>query len=183
MVDLSLHILDVATNAFKANASCVKVTIEENENDIEIWIEDDGCGMSREVLENVTNPFFTSRTTRKVGLGIPLFQQTCEQTGGYVQIQSTVGIGTCIHAKMYTHHIDAIPLGDIAESIFVLAINPYQVDVHFKMKFKEEPHPMFEMDTKQIKEILEDVPLTEPSVMSWIKEYITAGLAGELENE
>ena len=106
MVDLSLHILDVASNAFKANASCVQVTIEENENDIEIWIEDDGCGMSREVLEQVTNPFFTSRKTRKVGLGIPLFIQTCVQAGGCVHIQSTVGVGTCIHAKMYTHHID-----------------------------------------------------------------------------
>lgn len=84
MVDLSLHILDVATNAFKAKATLVKIIIEEKEEFIQVSIEDDGCGMSDEVLQQVTNPFFTSRTTRKVGLGIPLFKQTCEQTGGYI---------------------------------------------------------------------------------------------------
>ena len=101
MVDLSLHILDVATNAFKAKATLVKIIIEEKEEFIQVSIEDDGCGMSDEVLQQVTNPFFTSRTTRKVGLGIPLFKQTCEQTGGYFNIVSQVGVGTCYCLYVY----------------------------------------------------------------------------------
>ena len=139
MVDLSLHILDVATNAFKAKATLVKIIIEEKEEFIQVSIEDDGCGMSDEVLQQVTNPFFTSRTTRKVGLGIPLFKQTCEQTGGYFNIVSQVGVGTCVTACMYTNSIDAIPLGDIGESIFVLVINPYDIDIWVKMTFKDIP--------------------------------------------
>ena len=110
MVDLSLHILDVATNAFKANATIVKVKIIEKQDYIDVLIEDDGCGMSDEIKSQVTNPFYTTRTTRKVGLGIPLFKQTCEQTGGIFEIDSTVGVGTIFHARMNTNHIDAIML-------------------------------------------------------------------------
>ena len=94
MVDLSLHILDVATNAFKANASILKVVVKENNETIQVWIEDDGCGMSEETLKNVVNPFFTTRTTRNVGLGIPLFKQTLEQTGGFLKITSKEKVGT-----------------------------------------------------------------------------------------
>ncbi len=176
MVDLSLHILDVATNAFKAGAKKVKLTIEEKENYIQVWIEDDGCGMSKDVLENVTNPFFTSRKTRHVGLGIPLFKQTCEQTEGFLKITSEVGIGTTVHALMYTSHIDSIPLGDIGESLFVLIINPYEVDIYAKIIFKDCNKKTFIVDTKDLKKVLDGIPLTEPSVMAWIKEYITDGI-------
>ena len=176
MVDLSLHILDVATNAFKANAKMVKIVVKEEENRIQVWIEDDGCGMSKEILEHVSNPFFTSRKTRHVGLGIPLFKQTCEQTGGFLKITSEVGIGTTVHALMYTNHIDAIPLGDMGESLLVLIINPYEIDVHAEMIFKDQNKKTFVVDTKDLKEILDGVPLTEPSVMTWIKEYITDGI-------
>lgn len=176
MVDLSLHILDVATNAFKAQAKLVKIVIEEKENAIQVSIEDDGCGMSEEVLKNVTNPFYTSRTTRKVGLGIPLFKQTCEQTGGYFNITSQVGVGTCVNACMYTNNIDAIPLGDIGESIFVLVINPYDVDVVVKITFHDPQKEPFLIDTRKIKEILDGISLTQPSIMAWIKEYIQSGL-------
>lgn len=183
MVDLSLHILDVATNAFKANATMVKVIIKEEENSIQVWIEDDGCGMSEEVLNNVSNPFFTSRKTRRVGLGIPLFKQTCEQTGGFLKITSKVGVGTTVHALMYTSHIDSIPLGDIGESIFVLIINPYGVDVHAEMIFKDQNKKTFIVDTVDLKNVLDDVPLTEPSVMAWIKEYVNDGITNGSQEE
>lgn len=176
MVDLSLHILDVATNAFKANAKMVKIVVKEEENCIQVWIEDDGCGMSKEILEHVSNPFFTSRKTRHVGLGIPLFKQTCEQTGGFLKITSEVGIGTTVHALMYTSHIDSIPLGDMGESLFVLMMNPYGVDVHAEMIFKNQNKKTFIIDTKDLRDILDGVPLTEPSVMTWIKEYIADGI-------
>ena len=177
MVDLSLHILDVATNAFKAKAKLVKIIIEEKEDFIQVLIEDDGCGMSDKVLQKVTDPFFTSRTTRKVGLGIPLFKQTCEQTGGYLNITSQVGVGTCVHACMYTNSIDAIPLGDIGESIFVLVINPYDIDIWVKMTFKDSQKDEFLIDTRELKKILDGVSLKEPSIMAWIKEYIQSGLS------
>ena len=177
MVDLSLHILDVATNAFKAKATLVKIIIEEKEEFIQVSIEDDGCGMSDEVLQQVTNPFFTSRTTRKVGLGIPLFKQTCEQTGGYFNIVSQVGVGTCVTACMYTNSIDAIPLGDIGESIFVLVINPYDIDIWVKMTFKDPQTDEFLIDTREFKKILDGISLKEPSIMVWIKEYIQSGLS------
>ena len=176
MIDLSLHILDVASNAFKANATLLKVTIEEQLDNIQVWIEDNGCGMSEETVKNVSSPFYTSRKTRKVGLGIPLFVQTCEQTGGFLKIQSELNVGTVFHAKMYTNHIDSIPLGDIAESLFVLVINPYNVDVVFNIKFKNSEKEEFTFDTRQIKEVLDGVEITEPSIMSWIKEFITEGL-------
>ena len=177
MVDLSLHILDVATNAFRAKATLVKIIIEEKEEFIQVSIEDDGCGMSDEVLQQVTNPFFTSRTTRKVGLGIPLFKQTCEQTGGYFNIVSQVGVGTCVTACMYTNSIDAIPLGDIGESIFVLVINPYDIDIWVKMTFKDPQKDEFLIDTREFKKILDGISLKEPSIMVWIKEYIQSGLS------
>ena len=176
MVDLSLHILDVATNAFKAKASNLKVVVKENNETIQVWIEDDGCGMSEETLKNVENPFFTTRTTRNVGLGIPLFKQTLEQTGGFLKITSKVGIGTTFHALMYKNHIDAIPLGDIGETFFVLVINPYDIDVHLEMIFENSDKEDFVLDTKDIKEVLDGVPLTEASITSWIKEYISEGL-------
>lgn len=175
MVDLSLHILDVATNSFKAKAKMVKVVVKEEIDCINVWITDNGCGMSEEVLKNVTNPFYTTRTTRKVGLGLPLFRQTLEQTGGFLKISSQIGKGTEIHGLMYTNHIDAIPIGDLGESIFVLVTNPYDIDVRFEMIFKDQSKEEFVIDTKDIKEVLDGVPLTENSVMMWIKEYIEEG--------
>lgn len=175
MVDLSLHILDVATNSFKAKAKKVKVVIEEEKNCIKMWIIDDGCGMSEETLKNVTNPFYTTRTTRKVGLGLPLFRQTLEQTGGFLKITSKLGVGTEVYGLMYTEHIDAIPIGNLAESVFVLATNPYDIDLHFEMIFKDQNKEKFVLDTKDIKEVLDGIPLTENSVMVWIKEYINEG--------
>ncbi len=172
MIDLSLHILDVASNAFKAQASLVKITIKENSTTIQIWIEDNGCGMSQEVLSQVTNPFYTSRTTRKVGLGLPLFKQTCEQTGGFLEITSQINQGTMVHALMYKNHIDAIPMGNLAESLFVLIMNPYNCDVAFEMNFEDPNKTPFVLDTREIKEVLDGVALTENAVSIWLKEYI-----------
>lgn len=175
MVDLSLHILDIATNAFKANAKNLLVKITEEKDFIDIIISDDGCGMDKDTLEKVTNPFYTTRTTRKVGLGIPLFKQTCEQTEGFLEIDSKEGVGTVFHALVKMSHIDSIPLGDIAESIFVLIINPYDVDVRCEIT-SDKMNEQFVIDTKELKEVLDGVPLIEASVSAWIKEYINTNL-------
>ena len=153
MVDLSLHIQDLCENCFTAGASKVLITINSTADYYDIIIEDNGCGMSEETKNKVISPFTTSRTVRKVGLGIPLFIQTCEQTDGFVNIQSFVNKGTIISGRMYKNHIDAIPLGDLTETIYLLFITNNSVEVVFK-------YNDFVVNSAELREILGDVPFT-----------------------
>ena len=123
MQELSLNILDIAQNSVVAGASLIEIDIAAYGNDnnmLSITIKDNGKGMDRQTLENVTNPFFTSRTTRKVGLGIPLFKMAAEQTGGSFDITSTVGVGTVVKAVFDTSNIDCTPLGDVWDTVAIL---------------------------------------------------------------
>lgn len=169
MVDLSLHIQDLCENCFTARATKVSVEIVSTKEYYEISIIDNGCGMSEETRNKVISPFTTSRTVRKVGLGIPLFVQTCEQTNGFVKIDSIVGKGTNITGRMYKNHIDAIPLGNLVETIYLLFITNDKVEVGFR-------YNDFYVNSKELKEILGEVPLTEKNVMEWIKAYIDEGI-------
>lgn len=170
MVDLSLHIQDLCENCFTANATKVLITIKSTSEYYDISIEDNGSGMSEETKQKVISPFTTSRTVRKVGLGIPLFIQTCEQTEGRVSIESKLGVGTTISGRMYKNHFDAIPLGDLTETIYLLFITNENVEVGFT-------YNEFYVNSKELREILGDVPFTEPSIMEWIKTYITEGIS------
>ena len=172
MDDLSLHIQDLCENCFTAGASKVLITINSTPEYYEIIIEDNGCGMSEETKNKVVSPFTTSRTVRKVGLGIPLFIQTCEQTEGYVYIKSILNQGTTITGRMYKNHIDAIPLGDLTETIYLLFITNESVEVGFK-------YNDFVVNSKELREILGGVPLTEYSIMEWIKAYIAEGISSQ----
>ena len=169
MVDLSLHILDVATNAFKANASILKVVVKENNETIQVWIEDDGCGMSEETLKNVVNPFFTTRTTRKVGMGIPLFKMAAEQTGGRLEIKSEIGVGTEVRAYFMTDSVDFTPLGDVASTVQMLITMNTDRDFLYKHSVDGKD---FVADTREIKEILGDVPLDTYEVSQWLIDFI-----------
>lgn len=117
MQTLSDHILDIAQNSIRAQASRVEIDLQENatEDSLVITIKDNGCGMDEAIVAKVTDPFFTSRTVRKVGLGIPLFKQNAEATGGNLKIESKTGEGTIIEAKFGLSHWDRPPMGDIAE--------------------------------------------------------------------
>lgn len=170
MVDLSLHIQDLCENCFTAGASKVEINIVSTKEYYEITITDNGCGMSEETKNKVMSPFTTSRTVRKVGLGIPLFIQTCEQTEGFVTIKSEVGVGTSISGRMYKDHFDAIPLGDLTETIYLLFITNDKVEVGFR-------YNEFYVNSQELREILGDVPFTEFSIMEWIKNYITEGIS------
>ena len=131
MRDLSLHILDLTQNSVKAGASLVQVLIRDSERDdlIRIEIVDDGCGMDTDLLERVTSPFTTTRTTRKVGLGIPLFKQVAEMCGGKLTLQSTVGKGTKTQATFIASHMDLPPMGDLKGTMETLIIaNPERPD-------------------------------------------------------
>ena len=171
MRDISLHILDLAQNCIKAEASLVEIDFDYRaDGKLFITIRDDGCGMPKEMLENVKSPFVTSRTTRKVGLGISLWTQNAEASGGFVEIRSEVGKGTEITACFDTANIDCLPLGDIVGSYLTLLIsNPLHPDFVFRVR-NENDSAAF--DTREIREVLGEVPLSEPSVISWMEDSL-----------
>ena len=123
MKEISLNILDIAENSVKANASLTEIYVDETDAELKLTIKDDGCGMDDDQVRSVIDPFFTSRKTRKVGLGIPLLKLACEQTGGSLSITSSVSEddhGTTVTAIFFKNHIDFTPLGDVTSSIVTL---------------------------------------------------------------
>ena len=134
-----------------------------------IGIYDNGCGMTEEQVKSVIDPFFTTRTTRKVGMGIPLFKMSCEQTGGKFTIESEKGVGTKINALYKTDSIDFTPLGDIASTIVTIVSMNADKDFLYR-RILDDREAIF--STVEIKKILDGVPLSEPSVMNWIEEYL-----------
>jgi hypothetical protein len=173
MRDISLHILDIAENSIRAGASLIRICVGVNraKDTLTVAIEDDGCGMSREMLERVKSPFTTSRTTRKVGLGIPLFAAGCENTGGSLKIESESGAGTKLTAVYQNSHIDRPPLGDIAQTIRTLTLMNPGIDFVFTAQ-KDET---FEYDTREIKKTLNGLPITQPEVIKFLGEYLSEG--------
>ncbi len=171
MRELSLNILDVAQNSITAGASLI--TIEVNENTVDhsllIGIYDNGKGMSEEQVRSVVDPFFTTRTTRKVGMGIPLFKMAAEQTGGKLEIKSELGVGTEVRAYFKTDSVDFTPLGDMASTIQMLITMNTDRDFVYKYIVNDKE---FIADTREIKEILGDVPLDTYEVSQWLIEFI-----------
>lgn len=175
MRDISLHVLDIAENSIRAGASLITIAIEIDgqKDELTVCVEDNGCGMSEEMLARVKSPFATTRTTRKVGLGIPLFTAGCENTGGRLEITSSPGNGTKLTAIYKYSHIDRPPMGDIAETIYTLTLLNPQIDFVFSAK-KDEA---FLYDTREIKATLGEVPVTEPEVSMFIREFLHEGIA------
>ena len=147
------------------------ITFIRDEKDLLTFrVDDNGCGMSPDFLARVTDPFTTTRTTRKVGLGIPMLKQSAEMCGGTFGIESTVGVGTSIYASFDTHNIDCIPLGDICDSLLTLVVlNPEEPEFLFQA---DSPVNSAVFDTRQIREILGGIPLSEPDIIVWMKESI-----------
>lgn len=175
MTELSLHILDIVKNSTKAGASLVEVEINESEkrNVLEITVSDNGCGMGDEFLKNVTDPFKTTRTTRKVGMGLSLFKAAAALTGGGLEIKSKVGEGTTVKAVFVRNSIDRQPLGDMAATIVTLISGNTETDFVYRHIFEDN---VFEFSTVQVKEILGQVSIASPEVLAWIKGYIGDGL-------
>lgn len=172
MRELSLNVMDVAQNSITAGASLITIRVAEDrqKGEMVISIEDNGKGMSEEQVRQVIDPFYTTRTTRKVGLGVPLFKMEAEMTGGDFSIQSRVGEGTLVTARFCTDHVDMIPLGDIDNIILLLiTCNP---DRDFWFVHQVDGRQA-ELDTRQLREALGgEVPLNEPDVVQWIREYL-----------
>ncbi len=176
MKELSLNVLDIAENSVKAGATLIQISINENSDKLILEITDDGCGMKAEMLENVVNPFCTTRTTRKVGLGIPLLKMASEQTGGELAIQSRhvdefpSDHGTTVRASFLVGHIDFTPLGDIISTIVTLIQGSPDIDFLFN---HTKNGASVCLDTRQIREVLGDeIPLNEIEILSWIKENL-----------
>ena len=171
MKELSLHLLDIAQNSVTAGAKHIDLTLEEDAQHLcRLIIADDGKGMSPEFLANVTDPFTTTRTTRKVGMGLPLLRMMAEQTGGKLEIESEVGVGTTVTVWFQADHIDCPPLGDMPATVALLIQGAADIEWTY---CHTTPKGNFTLDTRELRTVLgPDVPLSEPSVTLWIREYL-----------
>ncbi len=171
MQEISLNVLDIAQNSISAGARLVTISAREDTpaSLLTITIADDGRGMTPEQVEHVTDPFYTTRTTRRVGLGVPFFKMASEMTGGEFTIDSQPGKGTVVRAVFHTDHIDCMPLGDLEETIFTLVtLNP-GIDFRYE---REVDGATAVLDTREFREILGDVPLNAPEVTQFIRDYL-----------
>ncbi len=177
MKEFSMHILDIAQNSIRANATKITIEIDENitKDYLMFSIEDNGCGMTKEMIEKIRDPFTTSRETRKVGLGIPFLEQTCLMCGGSLDIKSKVGVGTKLTCRLLYNSIDRPPMGDIASSIHLLVIMNKDVSFKYIHTINDK---QYMLDTEEVAEILGDeVPIDSPEISEWLKQNIVEGLA------
>ena len=176
MRELSLHILDALENSVEAGATRIELRIEEDlpKDRLTITITDNGHGMSEELAKKVLDPFVTTRSTRHVGLGLPLFAAAAERCAGELRIQSQPGVGTTVVATFQHSHIDRAPLGDLPGSLMAVMLPERPVDIYYKHIVGDRD---FEMDTAEIRRLLEGVPLAHPRVREWLESTLTEGLA------
>lgn len=170
MKELSLNILDIAKNSVTAGAGLVEISVTEKDSRLTITVKDNGCGMTPEFVARVTDPFTTTRTTRKVGLGIPLLQMEARMAGGDLTIESEVGVGTTLKAWFDAKSIDMPPLGDLKSSIVTLIQGSPDIDFLFTHTVGEEGYTL---DTREIREIMGDISLAEPEVLGWLADFLT----------
>lgn len=171
MQELSMNVLDVAENSVSAGAALTQITLAADTaaRRLTLTIADNGKGMSPEMAARVTDPFFTTRTTRKVGLGLPFLKMAAEQTGGTLAIASAVGAGTTVTALFALGHIDLMPLGDMAGTVGTLIQCNPDVDFVYTVCADGES---FTADTRELRAVLDGVPFSEPSVALWVREYL-----------
>ena len=172
MSELSLNILDIAQNSIAANATLVEIDVEENSKTdrLTIRVKDNGKGMSEEFLKTVEDPFITTRTTRRIGLGISFLKQAAEMTGGSVDLNSELGVGTTITADFGLSHIDRQPIGNLTETIITLvSLNP-KIDFIIRYIVNENE---FVFSTQEVKEMLgDDTALNSPPIVVFLTEYV-----------
>ena len=178
MRELSLHLLDIAENGVSAGAQNITITIAEDlrVDRLELAVEDDGRGMDQAMVEQVTNPFITTRTTRKVGLGIPLLKLAAEMCNGGLTVESTPNVGTIVNVDFQRSHIDRMPLGDVVGTMLSLLVGWPQV--HWVLRYRVDDEE-FVFDDAPIKEELGDVlPLSDPEVIGFLRGVLREGIAG-----
>ena len=175
MLEISLHILDIVENSTRAGATTVSIDIaEDTARDIlSLVIRDNGSGMSEDVVRKVTDPFFTTKTVRSVGLGLPMLAQAAEMAGGRINIESKGGEGTRVAADFKLAHIDRQPFGDIAGTLVTLIAGNTDVDFIYR---HEHNGRIYVLDTREIKKEIEDIPINHAAVLDFIRRHINEGL-------
>ena len=182
MKDLSLNLLDIAENSVKAGATLTRLLLTQEGDILTFQVVDDGCGMTEEILKGVGDPFYTTRTTRKVGLGLPLLRMAAEQTGGTMTVESRHkdtypdNHGTVVTAVFHTDHIDCPPVGDMTATVTTLIQGHPDTDFYFRHAFGDTE---VELDTRQLREVLGEVSLAEFEVLQWITGYLTDQYNGQ----
>lgn len=177
MRELALNVMDVTQNSITAGATLITLSVEEDKgaDRLSISVTDNGCGMTPEQVAHVIDPFYTTRTTRKVGLGVPLFKMEAEMTGGSFQIRSEKGKGTTLQAVFCPSSVDMIPLGDINGIVQMLITCNPDIDFVFTRTLRKEngEETEFSLKTQELRQVLgEDVPLNAPDVVLWIRDYL-----------
>lgn len=181
MKEIALHLLDLAENSVSAGASAIEIAVSENlaADRLTVAVQDNGKGMDPDIARQLGDPFYTTRTTRKVGLGIPLFQAAAESCNGSLQVDSLPGAGTRVQANFQHSHIDRMPLGDLSSTALTLLIA--HPDIHWRFVYQtlpaDGPLQEFEFDDAPVKEILDGVPLTDPDVLAYLRQTLQDGLA------
>jgi len=173
--DLSLHILDIVENSLAAGARRVEIRIEEDlpADRMTIEIVDDGCGMDEEMVKRALDPFFTTKTTRRVGLGLPFLAEACRMSNGQLCLQSCPGRGTTVRATFQRSHIDRKPLGNMGDTLITLIVGHPEVDLFYEHR---KDGAYFSLDTREIKAELGNVPLNDPQIASTLRASIFSGL-------
>jgi anti-sigma regulatory factor (Ser/Thr protein kinase) len=183
MREIALHLLDIAENSVAAHATCVEITVRENLDTDRLLasVHDNGKGMDAELLKMITDPFVTSRTTRKVGLGIPLIKAAAETCGGSFTIESKQGKGTSLVVEFQHSHIDRMPLGDLAGTLLTLLI-AYQ-DIRWVFSYEavlpgegELDLVQWAFDSEPVKEILGELPFSEPGILTYLRSQLQIGI-------
>ncbi len=187
MKEISLHILDIAENSIAAGAKNIRIAVVEDlmHDQLTAQVEDDGRGMDEDTVKKVVDPFVTSRTTRKVGLGIPLLKEAAELCNGAFNIQSAPGKGTLVEVDFQFSHIDRMPLGDLAGTYLTLLIANPEVEWYFQHQsifgMIEQDNKSFSFDSRILKKELDGISLCEPEVISFLRDYFSQGISPIIE--
>jgi len=185
MTDLSLHLMDIIQNSLTAGADCVEVGVraEKQKNRLTLYVKDNGSGMTEETIRRVSDPFYTTRTTRKAGLGIPLFKASAEMAGGSFSIESEPGKGTVVTAEYEIGNIDRKPLGSVAETITMCILGHPEIEFHLILENDDESYVF---RTEDARAQIGEVPLNDPVIVGYLKEMIeeqSRNLFGGILNE
>lgn len=175
MRDLSLHLMDIIQNSVSAGSTKITVSVHaiKDLDELSVTITDNGRGMDEETLQQVDDPFFTTRTTRKVGMGISLFKASAQRASGDLVVQSYEGKGTTVRAFVKISHIDRLPLGDVAGTFESLIMASPEIEFELLLSSGSEE---FAFNSFEVKEKLGEVPITRFEVLEWIREYIDGGI-------
>lgn len=171
MLELAAHILDIAENSVRAGAGLIQITIDENTETDSLCIEiiDDGQGMNREEIQKALDPFYTTKTVRRIGLGLPLLSAAAQRTGGNFHLESQEGRGTTVKATFGLSHVDRQPIGDMTNTMVILIAGNAHVD--FLYKHRRNNHE-FSLDTRDIRKEIDNIPINHPEILKYIREVL-----------